>query len=217
MKTLYEELNVKEDFTADELKSKFRKLSKKYHPDKKGNSDTFIRLKKAYDILKDPIKRKFYDETGNIPDEMEGNKLKTKAKENLFNLIKSVIYNPNIIEHYENMNLITIINKAINDNKNIIELNIKKISKEYKTAKKILLRLKHKKETDDFMKEMIENTIKEREGVIKNMSNDIKMFDMMLKIVEEYEYNFDEVIKHQSIFTNVNSQTSTMTYTGGTV
>ena len=83
MKNPYEELKVSKDFTPEELKSQFRKLSKKHHPDKKGDSDKFINLKIAYDILVDPKKRAYYDETGLIPDEMEQNKIRTKAKESL--------------------------------------------------------------------------------------------------------------------------------------
>ncbi|MBT3282475.1 MAG: DnaJ domain-containing protein [Cryomorphaceae bacterium] len=214
MKNPYEELKVSKDFTPKELKTQFRKLSKKYHPDKKGNPDKFINLKIAYDILSDAKKRAYYDETGLIPDEMEQNKIRTKAKESLFNLIKHVIYNPNIMDHYENMDLIVIINKAIDDNKKVITKNIKKLSKEYKTARKILLRLNHKGGPNDFIKGMIENSIKEKEDIIKNMSNDIKMLDLMSEIITEYEYNFEEVASMYSMdtFTNINNSTTTTGY-----
>jgi curved DNA-binding protein CbpA len=210
MKNPYEELEVSKDFTIKELKSKFRKLAKKHHPDLKGTSSKFINLKKSYNILINPEKRKYFDETGLFFDEMEDNKIRSNAKENLFKLIEQIIYNPDIINHYKNMDLITIINKAINDNKNNIVLSIKKISKEYKTAKKILNRLEYKGTSNNFIEVMIENSIKHREDIIKNMSNSIKVFDLMLDIIKEYNYNFEEIISYYSTnnFTNINTTTS---------
>ena len=212
MKTPYEELKVSKDFTIKELKSQFRKLAKKYHPDlKKGSSDKFRDLKKAYNILIDPKKRAYYDETGMVFDDMKENKIKTNAKENLFNLIKQVIYNPNIMNHFENMDLIGIINKAINDNKNMLTQNIRKVSTEYETAKKIVLKLKHKGGENDFIKEMINNSIKEKEEVIKGMSNNIKIFDLMLEMINEYDYDFEQIITYVNTqtFSNLNSTTTT--------
>ena len=212
MKNPYEELEVSKDFTEKELKSQFRKLCKEHHPDKKGNSDKFIDLKIAYDILADSKKRAYYDETGLIPDDMEENKIRTKAKESLFNLINHIIYNPNIMQHYENMDLIEIINKAIDDNKKVVTANIKKLSKEYKTARKILLRLKHKGGTNDFIKGMIENSIKEKEEIIQNISNDIKVLDIMSEIILEYEYDFEKVVSMNFMNSFSNIQTTTSGY-----
>jgi len=44
-------LGLEEPITLDKLKSAFRKLILKEHPDKKGDSDKFIELKKSYDYL----------------------------------------------------------------------------------------------------------------------------------------------------------------------
>ena len=213
MNNPYEELEVSKEFTEKELKSQFRKLAKKHHPDlKKGTSDKFRDLKKAYNILSDPEKRAYYDETGMVFDDMQVNKIKTNAKENLFNLIKQIIYNPNIMNHFENMDLIGIINKAINDNKNMLTQNIRKVSKEYETAKKIVLKLKHKGGENDFIKEMINNSIKEKEEVIKGMSSNIKIFDLMLEMINEYDYDFEQIMTNINMnsFSNLNSTTTTV-------
>ena len=44
------------------------------------------------------------------------------------------------------------------------------------------------------MKGMIENSIKEREGMLKNMSNSLKIFDIMLEMVKDYDYSFEEAV-----------------------
>jgi len=211
MKNPYEELEVENDFTEEKLKSQFRKLAKKCHPDLvKGSTDKFVSLKKAFNILRDPKKRKYYDETGTFFDDMEENKITSNAKENLFKLVEQIIHNPAVMQHYKNMNLIDMINKALNDNRNNIILNIKRLTKECETTRNILERLKYKGTKDDFMKGMIENSIKEREGMLKNMSNSLKIFDIMLEMVKDYDYNFEEAVTFYSTngFSNLNSTTT---------
>lgn len=66
LKNYYETLGVNKDATQEEIKSAYRKLSKKYHPDvNKGNDNAeklFIEVQEAYKVLKDPETRKAYDE-----------------------------------------------------------------------------------------------------------------------------------------------------------
>ena len=59
----YELLGVLIDFTPDELKKSYRKMSRKYHPDKtKDNSnEAFQTVAEAYEVLQDTGKRSDYD------------------------------------------------------------------------------------------------------------------------------------------------------------
>lgn len=63
---LYEDLQIPQDATEAQIKAAYRKLVKKYHPDKnKGQSAAlWQRIQDAYDVLSDPEKRKTYDATG---------------------------------------------------------------------------------------------------------------------------------------------------------
>ena len=64
----YETLGVSKTATADEIKSTFRKLARKHHPDlakdKKTAEEKFKEINEAYEVLSDPEKRKKYDEYG---------------------------------------------------------------------------------------------------------------------------------------------------------
>src|SRR5581483_11835606 len=63
----YEVLGVSKNATADEIKSQYRKLALKFHPDRNKSPDAseyFKEVSEAYAILSDPEKRKVYDNYG---------------------------------------------------------------------------------------------------------------------------------------------------------
>src|SRR5438105_15883160 len=64
----YETLGVSKTASDEEIRSAFRKLARKYHPDvakdKKTAEEKFKEINEAYEVLSDPEKRKKYDELG---------------------------------------------------------------------------------------------------------------------------------------------------------
>ncbi len=68
MSDYYELLGVDQNADAKDIKSAYRKLALKYHPDKNpGNSEaeeTFKQINEAYAVLSDPQKRARYDQYG---------------------------------------------------------------------------------------------------------------------------------------------------------
>lgn len=63
----YKELDLKKGATQEEIQRQYKKLARKFHPDVNkdtGAEDRFKRIVEAYEVLKDPDKRKKYDRYG---------------------------------------------------------------------------------------------------------------------------------------------------------
>ncbi len=67
-KDYYKLLELDKSASIEEIKKSYRKLAKKYHPDtNRGNpeaAEKFKAINEAYEVLRDPEKRKRYDEIG---------------------------------------------------------------------------------------------------------------------------------------------------------
>jgi curved DNA-binding protein len=63
----YKMFGLERNATAKDIKKAYRKLARKYHPDinkEKSAEENFKKVAEAYEVLKDPEKRKLYDQLG---------------------------------------------------------------------------------------------------------------------------------------------------------
>lgn len=63
----YKILGIERNASQDEIKNAYKKMAKKYHPDvnkSKDAEESFKKANEAYEVLKDPEKRKKYDQFG---------------------------------------------------------------------------------------------------------------------------------------------------------
>lgn len=58
----YKTLGVNKAATQDDIKRAYKKLVMQHHPDRGGDAEQFKRVTEAYETLKDPAKRKQYDQ-----------------------------------------------------------------------------------------------------------------------------------------------------------
>ena len=64
----YKVLGISRDATEDQIREGFKKRSKKYHPDRNKKDprakEKFEKIANAYELLKDPERKRIYDMTG---------------------------------------------------------------------------------------------------------------------------------------------------------
>ncbi len=72
-KDYYQILGVNKAANTDEIKTAYRKLAHKYHPDKPGGDENkFKEINEAYQVLSNPEKRKQFDQFGDAFSNMNG-------------------------------------------------------------------------------------------------------------------------------------------------
>ena len=60
-KNFYKELGLEKNATKSEIKSSYRSLVKRHHPDAGGEKERFLAIQNAWETLNDPIKKEKYD------------------------------------------------------------------------------------------------------------------------------------------------------------
>lgn len=68
----YDLLGVSRTASDKEIKTAFRKLAAKHHPDKGGDHKKFTELNEAYQVLSDPQKKQMYDQFGTVDPQQAG-------------------------------------------------------------------------------------------------------------------------------------------------
>ena len=63
----YVMLGLERDAGETAIRSAWRKAAKTAHPDAGGDAEHFGKLQAAYGLLKDPVRRRVYDDTGYDP------------------------------------------------------------------------------------------------------------------------------------------------------
>jgi len=88
-KEYYEILEVGKNASKDDIKKSYRKLAKKYHPDKnKGDekaADKFKEISEAYNVLSDDKKRMHYDKFGTVDINSKFNTGERRGNNTVFN------------------------------------------------------------------------------------------------------------------------------------
>lgn len=93
---LYNILEVDPNADPSQIKKSYRKLALLHHPDKGGDAEKFKKIQGAYDILKDPEKRKIYDQYGH-----NGLQNKGKVPTDIFNELFSNMFGSNLFNMYK--------------------------------------------------------------------------------------------------------------------
>ena len=178
----YEILDVSPNSSAEEIKSKYKSLAQQHHPDKGGDEEHFKKIKTAYEILIDPIRRKQYDATGSTENSAS---IHNECLETLSRMFFSYASANNS----ENENIITKMifeaNKIKEDSLHNIE-----ICKGYiKKIKTLASKIKFKQNGEDFLRAFTEKQLEIRNNELLNFQKQIIISELIIEMLENYEWN----------------------------
>lgn len=176
----YEVLGVDRNATIKEIVAAYRNLANEQHPDKEtGDTEAFLLIKEAFDVLRDPVKRKKYNEHGRFTDEEI-----QETRDYIMSVVEQVVNDENIdlslVDMVETLRKTTVQNLAGANGE------LKKQLKKQKRIEKNQHRTKN---------EAILRVFKKHKGVatqkIENLEEVIHNFEIALILLEDYEYEFE--------------------------
>ena len=182
----YTELDVPVDASLETIKQRYRTLAQMHHPDKGGDEELFKRIKLAYEILSDPVRRKQYDITG----ETTTTNAKDEAVANLVQILLHVVPNFNVdqddlihIAEMETRAMLDLVNKDIGVTERYI-VNLEKVSN----------KLRIKTEGENILNSFVINQIKQRKQELETFQRRVQVCNLMLEILKDYEYGLRNLI-----------------------
>ena len=182
----YTELDVSTDASLETIKQQYRTLAQMHHPDKGGDEDIFKRIKLAYEILSDPIRRKQYDITG----ETATSNVKNEAVEKIVQILLHVVPSFNADQD----NLILIVEM---ETRTILESVFKDISvteKHIVNLEKVSEKIRIKTEDENLLNGLVVNQIRQKRQELVTFQHRVRVCNFMLEILKDYEYGLRNLI-----------------------
>lgn len=180
----YEVLDVPKDAPEAVIKTAYRRLAKKLHPDRPGGSqEKFVPVQKAYDTLMDPAKRARYDKYGEEP-------LSGSLHEQSMNTIAKLIYEVIDHEDIECDDLVEILRGHISNSMKEIPDTIAKVK--VKIVRLEAARKRFRKKGDgNIFEHMTTYQVKLWEQNIRGLEQQMLVGFEVLKMLEDYSYDTD--------------------------
>tara|TARA_R110000868_G_scaffold94390_2_gene260426 strand:- start:2501 stop:3112 length:612 start_codon:yes stop_codon:yes gene_type:complete len=182
----YFELDVPTTASLDTIKQRYRTLAQMHHPDKGGDEELFKRIKLAYEILSDPVRRKQYDITG----ETTTTNAKDEAIANIVQILLHVVPSFNVdqddliqIAEIETRTMLELIHKDARVTERYI-INLEKVSS----------KLRIKTDGENILNTFIIHQIQQRKQELETFKKRTQVCELMLEILKDYEYGLRNLI-----------------------
>jgi hypothetical protein len=182
----YTELDVPFDASLETIKQRYRTLAQMHHPDKGGDEELFKRIKLAYEILSDPIRRKQYDITG----EIGTTNAKDEALSNIIQILLHVVPGFNADQD----DLIAIAEGETRAMLDMVKIDINNTEMQIKKFEVVLKKLRIKTAGENILESIIVKQIQIRKKDLVVFHKNVKVCMLMLEILKDYEYGLMNLI-----------------------
>ena len=183
----YHELDVSIDATDEEIKIKFRSLAQIYHPDKGGDEEIFVRIKLAYEILIDPVRRKEFDILGESSEDLY---FRNAALEHISQMVSRLVpsINPEIDD------LFSMMEGEVMKIKTDMHHNINVCNHHISHLQQVTRRINSKSKRKNFILELVDKQVEQRKNDLLSFEKNIKVCDLILEILKDYYYGLEELV-----------------------
>lgn len=181
----YKMLGVERDADEQAIKLAYRKAAKSAHPDSGGDAEQFARLQAAFDLLKDPVRRKVYDDTGYDPQLADAKDLKGLM------LIETLV-NDFILDEREpgSFDPVAAMRRKLSDDILKSRFHILELERHRARVRKHLDRLGKKPETD-VLGSMLRARSQSIADAIKQAETQIDAIEQAYTMLEGYSYELE--------------------------
>jgi DnaJ-domain-containing protein 1 len=184
MSTLYEDLGVDKEATADEIRKAYKKKAMQHHPDKDGDAIEFVKVAKAYEVLADPQRRAEYDKTGNSSNiEDPAHVVRRTAAEMILQAVEA--------HQIEHAGIIMACSDYVRQVLNNIKQQQTTVEESIKKLESAAKRLKTKN-GEDFMAQVIASHISQKRQQILAGDKQIEQSMLILEFLGNCEFENDE-------------------------
>lgn len=184
---LYERLGILKDATAEQVKTAYRKLAQRHHPDKGGDMHIFQGVQEAYDTLSDSDKRAEYDATGTVGPNKPP--LRDQAIVEFGGLINAFLNSEQF--DFDHANLIVNMREAINSKLSHLITQREQVEAKIARSENAKARLSIK-DGQNFIAQILDNMIQGNNQVVRQIKSAEAVQSEMLLILDDFEYRVDE-------------------------
>ena len=184
----YLELELPIDANEEEIKLKYRHFANIHHPDKGGDEEKFKRIKEAYEILSDPIRRKAYEISGNAETNLQ---IKNAALDHIAQMMGQIVPQFNS----EADDLFAIMRQEVNNIRQGMVENTNVCVGYMANLQKVIARVNAKHDKQNIMIEILQKQIDFRNREHEDFAQRIKICDLEIEILKDYEYGLIERIQ----------------------
>jgi len=183
----YLELELPIDADEELIKLKYRHLANIHHPDKGGDEEKFKRIKEAYEILSDPIRRKSYDMSGDAESNLQ---IRNNAIDHINQMLNSVI--PNF--DAETGDLLQEMRSQIITMRDELNNNICICNRFKENLNKVIARLNVKDNKKNLLLDFVQKQLEQRDREHADFTRRILVCDLEIEILKDYSYGLIERI-----------------------
>ena len=178
----YKELGLSQNCSEEDVKKRYRSLAQIYHPDKGGDTEKFLQIKRAFEILIDPESRRIYDKFGTIKDPSD---VREEALQELASMTAALTatLDPDADD------LIKSITDNINNARADINARIQSAQNLQSKLNRFIGNLRYKAAGEDFLRSFIMSKINQLANDIEDHQKTLDIISVMEELVKDYDYD----------------------------